>query len=559
MTYQVPTSTGHQEVGLEELERRIAFLSGEGSSEPLRSRLKAVNRRLFSLGSSGVSMLRAESRRSLREEIGIVGTLSSNGSWNVLEDGMSLRVPFADYAWPTRSKDMKPFQHQKETTVFLLQNKRAFNFSDLGTGKTLSHLWAADFLMVNEKVKQVLVVGPLSTMQSVWGSEIFFNFPHRTYRIAHGTQDARLAAINSDADFIILNHDGVSIPAVEEAIKRKIRSGQIGLILIDELTAFKKHTTKRSKAMQRITNEMGTRGGVHGITGAPTPNKPTEAFGQAKVVNPSNPNLPKYFKQFQAMVEYQAGPYLWLPFDNADQRVSEILQPAIRFKRDDCIDIPECQYIERVVEFTPEQKRVYKAMKDELLVEYDSGEITAVNAAVKMMKLLQIAAGSVKDDEGNVLSLDSSTRDEQLWEIYQETEQKKLVVFAAFRASIAHLERFFREKGVKVASIHGSVAHKDRAEAIREFQDGDMNVLVIQPQSSAHGITLTAANTIVWYSLIASGEVHVQANGRITRAGQKRKQVIYYLIGCKAEQRLLKLLQDKGDLSHRVLNLFEDI
>lgn len=470
-----------------------------------------------------------------------------------------LRVKFSDYAWPTKSKDMKPFQHQKETTVFLLQNKRAYNFSDLGTGKTLSHLWCADFLLVNDKIKQILIVGPLSTMQSVWGSEIFLNFPHRKYRIVHGSQADRLAALQSKAEFLIINHDGVAIPAVEEAIKRKIRSGEIGLVMIDELTAFKKHTTNRSKAMQRITSECGDKCGVQGITGAPTPNKPTEAFGEAKVVNPANPSLPRYFKQFQAKVEYQAGPYLWLPFDDADKRVSEILQPAIRYKRDDCLDIPECQYVERIVEFTTEQKAVYKKMKDDLLVEYGQGEITAVNAAVKMTKLLQIAAGSVKDDEGKVLKLDSTTRDDQLWEIFEETGQTKLVVFAAFRASIQHLEDYFAGKKVKVAAIHGSVDHKLRAEHIRNFQDGDLQVLIIQPQSSAHGITLTASNVIVWYSLVASGEIHVQANGRITRAGQTRKQLIYYLIGCKAEQRILNLLKDKGDMSYRVLNLFEEI
>lgn len=507
------------------------------------------------------SLLRAESRRSLEDEIAIASAISTTPSWQSSRafDMSQLRVPFAEYAWPSRSPDFKPFQHQIETVVFLLQNKRAYNFSDLGTGKTLSHLWCADFLQVNEKVKQVLVVSPLSTMQSVWGSEIFFNFPHRKYRIAHGDRASRLAAINSNADYIIINHDGVSIPEVEAAIIKKVISGQIGLILIDELTAFKKHTTNRSKAMQRICNAAGLKCGVHGITGAPTPNKPTEAYGQAKVVNPTNPNLPKYFKQFQQMVEYQVGPYLWLPMEDADKKVGQILQPAIRFKRDDCIDIPECQYVERIVEFTPQQKAVYAKMKDDLLVEYDQGEITAVNAAVKMTKLLQIAAGSVKDDNGNVMQLDSSSRDDQLWEIFEETGQTKLVVFAAFRASIAHLEDFFRAKKVKVASIHGSVDHKTRADHIRDFQDGDLQVLVIQPQSSAHGITLTASNTIVWYSLIASGEVHVQANGRITRAGQKRKQLIYYLIGCKAEQRLLSLLKDKGDMSHRVLNLFEDI
>lgn len=472
---------------------------------------------------------------------------------------MGLKVPFSEYAWPSRSKDFKPFAHQKESMIFLLQNKRAYNFSDLGTGKTMSHLWCADFLMVNEKVKQVLVISPLSTMQSVWGSEIFFNLPHRRYKIVHGSRQDRLKALGSGADFLILNHDGVSIPEVEREIIRKINAGDIGLVIVDELTAFKKHTTNRSKAMQRISQALGPDKGLHGLTGAPTPNGPAEGFGQAKVVNPWNRHLPKYFKAFQPMVEVQVGPYMWVPTPDAHEVVNRILQPAIRFKRDDCIDIPECQYVERIVEFTDQQKTVYNKMKEDLLVEYEQGEITAVNAAVKMMKLLQIAAGSVKDDEGNVMTLDSSSRDDQLWEIFEETGKTKLVVFAAFRATIAHLEEFFRNKKVKVASIHGSVDHSARAQHIRDFQDGDLQVLVIQPQSSAHGITLTASNTIVWYSLIASGEIHVQANGRITRAGQKRKQLIYYLIGCKAEKHLLSLLQGKGDMSKRVLDLFEEI
>ena len=472
---------------------------------------------------------------------------------------MSLRVPFADYAWPTKGHGMKPFDSQVKTVVFLLQHKRCYNFSDLGTGKTLGHLWCADFLMVNDKVKQVLVVCPLSTMGSVWRSEIFFNLPHRRSRIAHGTQEDRLAAINSEADFLIINHDGVSIPSVEAAIIRKIRSGQIGIVIIDELTAFKKHTTKRSKSMQRICNACGDKVGVQGITGSPTPNKAAEAFGLGKVVNPDSKGMTKYFKQFQMKVEYQAGPYLWLSLPNSEQVVNAALQPAIRFKRSECIDIPDCQYIERIVEFTPSQRKVYDKMKDDLLVEYDAGEITAVNAAVKMTKLLQIAAGSVKDDLGNIMKLDSSTRDEQLWEIFEETGQTKLVVAAAFTATIEHLVAFFKARGVRCEAIQGDVKHDVRTQRINDFQNGPLQVLVIQPQSASHGITLTASHVIVWYSLIASGEYHVQFNGRITRAGQKVKQLIYYLIGCKAEKRILTLLQNKGDLSHRVLNLFEDI
>lgn len=472
---------------------------------------------------------------------------------------MTLLVPFAEYAWPSRSKEFKPFQHQIESVVFLLQNKRAYNFSDLGTGKTMSHLWASDFLICNRKIKQVLIIGPLSTMQSVWGSEIFFNLPHRKYKIVHGNRQQRVQALRSGADYLILNHDGVKIPEVEKEIIAKIQRGEIGLVIVDELTAFKKHTTERSKAMIRISNALGVKGGLHGITGAPTPNGPAEAFGQAKVVNPWHPKVPKYFKQFQPQVEYQAGPYLWIPMPDADKVVGAMMQPAVRYKRDDCIDIPECQYVTRTVEFTKQQKEVYAKMKDDLLYEYDNGDITAANAAVKMMKLLQIAAGSVKDDNGNVLQLDSTTRDEQLWEIFEETGRTKLVVFAAFRASIEHLVKFFTDRGVKVATIHGSVDQQVRANHIRDFQDSDLQVLVIQPQSSAHGITLTASNVIVWYSLVASGEIHVQANGRITRAGQKRKQLIYYLIGCHAEKHVLNLLQGKGKFSTGVLELFEEL
>lgn len=463
----------------------------------------------------------------------------------------ALRVPFSEYAWPSKSKDFKPFQHQIETVVFGLQNKRFYNFSDLGTGKTLSHLWLADFLMVNDKVKQVLIVCPLSTMQSVWGSEIFLNFPHRRYKIAHGDRASRLAAINSNADFVIINHDGISIDAIERAIINK----RFGIIIIDELTAFKKHTTNRSKAMQRIT-QAWSGAGVHGLTGAPTPNGPSEAFGQARVVTPNNPDLPKYFKQFQPMVEYQVGPYMWLPTENAVEVVSRILRPAVRYKRDDCIDIPECQYITQIVELTAQQRKIYETMRDELMVEYAEGEITAVNAAVKVMKLLQIASGSVKDDEGKVMHLDSSNRDEAMWQIFEESGKKKMIVFSTFRASIGKLEEFFKSRGVKVRSIHGSVDHKVRAEYIHDFQEGDLQVLVIQPQSSAHGITLTASHIIVWYSLIASGEIYVQANGRITRAGQKKKQSIYHLIGSKAEMRLLSLLNSKGDMSKSVLGMF---
>lgn len=461
-----------------------------------------------------------------------------------------MSVSFNDYLWPMKNPNHKPFEHQKQTVAFLINNKRAYNFSDLGTGKTLASLWACDLLFCNDKIRKVLIVSPLSTLQSVWGQEIYDNFPHRKYKIAHGTKSQRIAAIQSDTDFVIINHDGVVI-VEEELIKEKF-----DIIIIDELTAFKKHNNNRSKSMIRIAK---TAKAVHGLTGEPTPNSPTEAFGQAKVVNPTNKFLPVYFTAFKNLVEQQVGPFTWVPTKDASKIVHHILQPSIRFERDKCIDIPPCQYQTIKVELSEEQKIAYKKMKEELILEYQNGLITASNAAVKFSKLLQIAAGSVKDDNGNVAHFDNSSRDNELWKIFEDTKKTKLIVFCTFKASIYHLLDFFNDRKVKVSCIFGDVNPNKRSQLIHEFQTSELQVLIIQPQSSAHGITLTAANVIVWYSLIASGEIYRQANGRITRAGQTRKQLIINFVGCKAEERILNILENKAKMSDGILELFIDL
>lgn len=459
-------------------------------------------------------------------------------------------LPIEEYSWPMKNPEHSPFKHQKETAVFFINNKKAYNFSELGTGKTLAALWACDLLFCNQKIRKVLISCPLSTMQSVWGQEIFDNLPHRKYAIAHGSREQRISAVVRDTDFVIINHDGVKV--IEDILIKE----KFDILIIDELTAFKKHTNDRSKSMIRVAKSCRA---VWGMTGEPTPNSPTEAFGQAKVVNPDNKFLPKYFSAYRFMVEVQVGPFTWVPTKDAANIVHHILQPAVRYERDKCIDIPPCQYQNIVVEFSEEQKAAYKQMKEQLLLEYNEGTISAVNAAVKFSKLLQIASGSVKDDEGNIHHLDSSNRDKELWQIFEDTKKTKLIVFCAFRASIFHLMDFFTKKDVKVGCIYGDVDHSKRAKLIHDFQHGDLQVLIIQPHSSAHGITLTASNVIVWYSLIASGEIYQQANGRITRAGQTRKQLIIHLIGCKAEQRLLDILAKKSDMSKGILKTFVDL
>ena len=441
-----------------------------------------------------------------------------------------------------------PYKHQEETAKFLLQNKHAYVFNDIGTGKTISCLLACDSLFEANKITKVLVISPLSTMQSVWRKEIarFLIWP--TVAIAHGSAAKRLAAIRSGAHFILINPDGVT------SSESYLKAAKFDVIIIDEVTVYKNSQAKRSKAMQRIS---ATSVAVWALSGNPTPNSHVEAFGVAKVTNPNNPFLPKYLTKFRQLVETQIGPFITIPTPQADDIVFKVLQPAIRFTRDECIDLPECQYEDITIPMDPEQLRAYKEMRDELLYEYESGEITSANAAVKFSKLLQIASGAVKDDEGHVLHLPCKSRDDVLLNIFNETGRTKLIIFCAFRAGIEHVLEVFKK--FRVAAIHGDVNQNRRSMIINDFTDGDLQVLVLQPQAASHGLNLQNCNTIVWHSLIASGELYEQCNGRIIRAGQTRRQLIIHLISSKAEKRMLGILSRKAKLSEEILGLFTEI
>lgn len=461
---------------------------------------------------------------------------------------MTQRMSFKDYPFPMRA-GLSAYSHQKETVEFLLKNRYAYCFDQMGTGKTLSASWAADFLLINDVVRRVLVTSPLSTMNPAWGKDLLYHLPHRKFAICHGTREIRTKILRGSAEIVIINHDGIKI------MEDEIAKSGFDLFIIDELTAFKNMDTDRTRAAIRIARKMK---GVWGFTGEPTPNEPTEAFGQAKVVNPANPYLPKFFGQFRDLTMQRVNEFIWIPKHNANEVVHKVLQPAILHRREDCIDLPPCTMENREIKMTDQQLQAYDVMKKQLLIEYEAGQITAANAAVKVLKLLQIAAGSVKDDEGNVVHLNASPRYNELLDIFENTPQKKLIVFAAFRACVERTAEFFNKRKISASCIYGGVDQKVRSKMIEDFQFGDLQVLSIQPQSCAHGVTLTAASTVVWHSLVPSNEIYNQANHRIIRIGQTRAQLILHLIGCKAEQHTFNMLSGKQAQSHDLLDRFRE-
>lgn len=444
--------------------------------------------------------------------------------------------PLADYDWPCPT-NLSPFVHQKETTKFLVGHPKAFCFNEQGTGKTASVIWATDYLMTKKLLRRVLIICPLSIMHSAWQQDLFKFAVHRRVGVAYGDSTKRKEIIRSDAEYVIINYDGVQI------CKQEIIKGGFDLIVVDEASAYKNAQTERWKTLRDILAHVR---GLWMLTGTPAAQSPLDAYGLAKLINPNN--VPQFFSHFRDHVMYLVGKYRWVPKPSAQSIVHNILQPAIRFEKRQCIDLPDITFTFRDAPMTPQQLKYYKKLKSQMLIEAAGEEISAVNAAVKLNKLLQIACGSAYTDTGSVVDFDASNRLQAVKEVITEASNKVLV-FVPFTHTIQKIYDYLTRAGISCDIINGSVPVSKRTEIIKRFQNQqDPRVLVIQPQAASHGLTLTAADTVIWYAPVTSVETYLQANARIDRPGQKNAMTVVHIGGSPIETKLYTLLR------HNILN-----
>tara|TARA_R110000824_G_scaffold337174_1_gene523673 strand:+ start:156 stop:1691 length:1536 start_codon:yes stop_codon:yes gene_type:complete len=461
---------------------------------------------------------------------------------------INIRVPSpieGRYEWTGKHE---PFDHQKKTAGFLTMNRRAFCFNEQGTGKTASAIWAADYLMKQGRVNRVLVVCPLSIMDSAWRADLFTFAMHRTVDIAHGAKDKRAKIISGDADFVIINYDGVEI------VQDVIINGGFDCIIIDEATHYKNVQTRRWKTLNKLLKPDTW---LWLMTGTPAAQSPLDAYGLAKLVNPKS--VPKFFGTFRDHVMVKLTQFKWIPREDSTDKVFRALQPAIRFTKEECLDLPPMVYVKRTVELTRQQNKYYKELKDKMIMHAAGEEITAANAAVVMNKLLQISCGAIYTDKGDALEFDITHRYKVLREVIDESS-KKVLVFVPFRHVIDVLTDKLRNDGITTEVIRGDVSATKRTERFKQFQEqDDPKVLVIQPQSAAHGVTLTAANTVVWWGPTSSLETYAQANARVHRSGQTHKCTIVQLQGSYVERRIYSLLDNRIDVHTKVIDLYNEM
>lgn len=447
-----------------------------------------------------------------------------------------------DYKWTGK---LTPFAHQKDTASFLTLHNKAFCFNEQGTGKTASVIWAADYLMNIGMVQRVLVLCPLSIMKSAWQQDLFKFAMHRSCSVAHGDAKARAKVIAAGAEFVIINFDGVAV------VKKEIIQGGFDLIVVDEANAYKNPQTNRWKVLKEVA--IGAKR-LWMLTGTPAAQSPLDAYGLAKLVNPDN--TPKYFGQFRDQVMYKVSQYRWVPKPFAQDAVHKVLQPAIRFERDQCLDLPDVIYVEREAPLTPQQAKYYRLLKKQMTISAAGEEVTAVNAATNINKLLQVSGGAVYSDSGGVVEFDVSNRLQVILEVIEESSHKVLV-FVPFTHTIELLRDVLEKNNITCGVINGQVSVNKRSNLVREFQENlDPYVLIIQPQAASHGLTLTAANTVIWYAPVTSVETYLQANARINRPGQKNAMTVVHIKGSEVEAKLYYMLQNNITNHEKIVDLY---
>jgi SNF2 family DNA or RNA helicase len=455
-------------------------------------------------------------------------------------------APLKKYKW---TGIYTPMSHQVTTSEFLTTHDRCFLLSEMGTGKTCSAAWAADYLMNLGEIKRVLVVCPISIMHAAWKEDLFRSVMHRKIGIAHGTKEQRRKVIKSSAEFVIINYDGVEI------VMDEIIEAGFDLIIVDEANNLKSVSTRRWKAFNKILNALQCK--LWMMTGTPAAQSPEDAYGLAKLVSPER--VPKYYTQWRDSVMQKITMFKWVPRPRARDMVFNALQPAIRFTKEQCLDLPEIMYVRRDVELTVQQEKYYKAMKASMLLLAAGEEISAVNAAANMNKLLQISCGAVYSDTGEVVRFDASNRLNVMDEIIDESD-KKTIIFAPFRHTIEMIKDHLEARNVGTLYIHGDVSPAKRGQIIQDFQNNEeYKVIVIQPQAASHGITLTAASSVIWFGPTSSVDTYLQANARAHRKGQDTKVTVFMIQGSPVEKHIYNMLESRVDSHVDLISMYKEI
>ena len=434
----------------------------------------------------------------------------------------------------------KPHEYQKYAIRFIKKNPIAAILLDMGMGKTSIVLSALNELMYDSfEVTKVLIIAPLRVARNTWSDEIkkWDHLNGIRYSIAVGAAAERLAALTADADIYIINRENVPWLVEESGIPF-----DYDMVVVDELSSFKNWQAKRFKALMKVRPKIRR---IVGLTGTPSSNGLMDLFAEFKILDMGE-RLGRFISQYRVNYfkpDRMNGPivYTYKLLPGAEDRIYDrISDITISMKATDYLDMPELISNEYKVYLDDDEREKYEEMKDELVLQLPSGEITAANAAALSGKLSQLANGAIYDDGGSVNAFHERKLD-ALEDLIESANGKPVLVAYWFKHDLARITGRLKKLKVVFEKL-------DSDQSIERWNAGELQVGLIHPSSAGHGLNLqSGGNVIVWFGITWSLELYQQMIARLWRQGQTSGTVtvIHIITSGTVDERILKALEAK--------------
>ena len=459
-------------------------------------------------------------------------------------------------AFVSRCEHRKPrvkaklFAHQKDAYDFALdafeKGKAVALLADMGTGKSMMTIAITGTLEADKGVKKMLVVCPKSIV-GVWEDE-FRKFADYRYALTvlDGTMEKKRSAFNymqgAALQIIVVNYESCW------RLESEITKWKPDLIVCDESSKIKTPSASQSKALHRLGRQS-----KYNIilTGTPITGSPLDIFSQYKFLDDSIFGTSFYLfrNRYAILGGYQNR--MIVGYRHLDELVEKVHSIAFRIKIEDAVDLPPFIDKTQIVPLEPPAQSIYRMIEKDCYAELAGGEVTARNVLTQLLRLAQCTGGFIRNDSMGTAEQVSSAKLEALEDIIETclSEEKKVVVFARFVPEIEAIAAMLKKKKIGYAQIYGATT--DRADQVKKFQeDPDVKVFIGQLQTTGMGLTLTAANVAVFYSLDFSYANYEQSRARIHRIGQKQKCLYIHLVGKgTVDEKILNALKHKGDIA----------
>lgn len=417
-----------------------------------------------------------------------------------------------------------PHQYQAYATQRIIDTPYIALLLEMGLGKTVSTLTAIDLLLNDYfDAGRVLVIAPLRVAEDTWAREIekWDHLSHLRISKVLGSAEIRRKALKADADIYVINRENV-----EWLVSELGTSWDFDTVIIDELSSFKSHKSKRFRALRRVRPMMKR---VIGLTGTPAPNGLQDLWPQIYLLDQGQ-RLEKTVSGFRDRY-FVPGKrdghivYDWRQKEESEQRIYEsIADIAVSMKAEDWLELPERIDRTMTIKLSDPAKKLYKQMERDLLLPYQDADVVASTAAVLSNKLLQMASGAVYDEERGVKLIHAAKLD-ALEDVIEAAQGKPVMVFYNFKHSLSRIQERFPQARILRKGKEGN-------EDIADWNSDKIQLLLLHPKSAGHGLNLqeSSCQTVVWYDQIWSLEEDQQANARVHRQGQKRSIVVLRLV-----------------------------